>query len=165
MKSGPLFRLSCIVAVFFLATSVFGQTVGALGNGVSSRSMSLAGTTVAAIDSPLEAMQSNPAGLTELNGRTLDLNFTSMFTTGNFTNSVSNSGSIAGFAGAMPYGAFGMPLGHSGRWKLGVSVAPDTMMNADWTYMDPPGGLNNTTYGLQRNRSAILDLRTAGGLG
>lgn len=159
---------SSLRTVFFLfllltAGSLFAQTIGALGNGTSSRTTALGGATVASLTSPLEAMQSNPAGLAELNGRTLDISFVTLFATGNFTNSVSNNGSIAPFAGALPFGAFAMPLG-SGRVKVGFSVAPDIMMGADWKYMDPPGAAG-ATYGLQRNKSAILGLRYAGGLG
>ena len=160
MKSAFLCRVMCFA---FLIGTVSAQTVGALGNGVSGRETALGGATVASSLTPLEAMQSNPAALSQISGRSLDLSFSSMFATGNFTNSVSNNGSIAPFAGAMPYGAFGMPLG-SGRFKLGVSIAPDVMMSANWKYMDPPGGLNNTTYGLQQNKSSILGIRYAGGL-
>ena len=52
--------------LFLVAGSGLAQTVGALGNGTSSRATSLGGATVATITSPLEAMQSNPAGLAEL---------------------------------------------------------------------------------------------------
>jgi long-subunit fatty acid transport protein len=131
---------------------------------MSSRATSLGGADVASVTTPLEAMQGNPAGLTELNGRELDLSASSMFATGSFTNSVSNDGSIKTFAGVLPYGAFAMPL-HSKRFILGVSVAPDVAMSADWKYIDPPGGLGGTSYGLQQNKSSILGLRYAAGLG
>jgi len=45
------------------------QAGGALGNGISARATALGGTTVASAEGPLEAMQSNPAELTSLNGR------------------------------------------------------------------------------------------------
>jgi long-subunit fatty acid transport protein len=156
-------RLFTAVSLFSLGFAA-AQTGGALGNGTSSRATSLGGATVAATTSPLEAMQSNPAGLTELEGRNLDFSVSTLFATGNFTNSVSNNGSISAFSGALPYGAFAMPLG-SGRMKLGFSAAPDVMMSADWKYMDPPGGINGASYGLQQNKSAILGMRFAGGLG
>jgi long-chain fatty acid transport protein len=153
------------VLLFLSVTaSGFAQTGGALGNGISSHAISMGGTTVASSISPLEAMQGNPATLTELNGGSLDLSVGSLFATGNFTNSVSSNGSIAGFEGVLPYGALAMPL-RSKRWKLGVSVAPDVMMTANWTYLDPPGGLGGTSYGLQQNKSAILGLRSAAGVG
>ncbi len=164
MKVGSLLRVVCLAILTSMVGSASAQTVGALGNGVSSRTTALGGATVASSFTPLEAMQSNPAALTQVEGRSLDLSFSSMFATGNFTNSAANNGSIAPFAGALPYGAFGMPLG-SGRLKLGVSVAPDVVMSANWKYMDPAGGLNDTTYGLQQNKSAILGMRYAGGLG
>lgn len=158
------FRKVCLLVFLSVAVGAYAQTGGALGNGISSHAISMGGTTVASSVSPLEAMQGNPATLTELSGRSLDLSVTSLFATGSFTNSVSNSGSIATTEGVLPYGAFSMPL-HSQKWKLGVSVAPDVMMSANWTYLDPPGGLGGTSYGLQQNKSAILGLRTAAGVG
>lgn len=157
-------RKMCLLVLLSTAVSGFAQTGGALGNGISSHAVSMGGTTVASSVSPLEAMQGNPATLTELNGHSLDLSVTSLFATGNFTNSVSNTGSISTTEGVLPYGAFSMPL-HSQKWKLGFSVAPDVMMTANWTYLDPPGGLGGTSYGLQQNKSAILGLRSAAGLG
>jgi long-chain fatty acid transport protein len=156
-------RNVCFLVLLLAAVSGFAQTGGALGNGISSHAISMGDTTVASSVSPLEAMQGNPATLTELSGRSLDLSVTSMFATGNFTNSVSSTGTIATGAGVIPYGAFSMAL--SRRWKLGFSVAPDVMMSANWTYLDPPGGLGGTSYGLQQNKSAILALRSAAGVG
>jgi long-chain fatty acid transport protein len=153
-----------LAAVISLSTLSFAQADGALANSVSSRSASLGGATVSDPTSALEAMQGNPAGLAELNGRSLDLSVTSLFSTGSFTNSVSSDGTIKGYAGTLPYGAFTMPLA-SGRLKLGISVAPETAMSADWKYVDPSGGLGGTSYGLQQNKSAILTLRSAVGLG
>jgi long-chain fatty acid transport protein len=140
------------------------QMNGALANTTSSRSASLGGATVASPASALDAMQGNPAGLAELSGRSLDLSVTSLFSTGSFANSVSNNGTIRTYAGTVPYGSFATPLG-SGRFKLGIAVAPETMMSADWKYIDPPGGLGGTSYGLQQNKSAIITLRSAVGLG
>lgn len=153
----------CLLVLLSTAVSGFAQTGGALGNGISSHAVSMGGTTVASSVSPLEAMQGNPATLTELNGHSLDLSVTSMLATGSFTNSVSSTGTIATGAGVLPYGGFAMPI--TKRWKLGFSVAPDVMMSANWTYLDPPGGLGGTSYGLQQNKSAILGLRSAAGLG
>jgi long-chain fatty acid transport protein len=38
-------------------------------------------------------------------------------------------------------------------------------MDANWKYVDPPGGLGGTSYGLQQNKSAIIALRSSAGLG
>jgi hypothetical protein len=120
------------------------QAGGALGNGISARATAIGGTTVASADGPLEAMQGNPAELTSLSGRSLDLSVTSLFASGSFTNSVSNRGTIQSSSGTLPYGAFGMRLGS--RFVLGLSAAPDTMMKANWTYLDPPG-TGGASYG------------------
>ena len=156
------FGMIASVSLLSLASStpLLAQTGGALDNGISGRAISLGGATVASVTSPLEAMQGNPAGLA---GRSLEANITSLFATGNFTNSVSNTGSIVTSAGTIPYGGFSMPL-FSKRLTLGVSVAPDTLMTANWKYMDPPGGLGGTSYGLQQNKSAMITLRSAAGL-
>ncbi len=146
-----------------IATSAFAQSGGALDNGISGRAISLGGATVASVASPLEAMQGNPAGLSGLTGRSVELDATTLFATGNFTNSVSNNGSIVTSAGTVPYGGFSMPL-FSKRLTLGVSAAPDTLMTANWKYLDPPGGLGGTSYGLQQNKSAMITLRSAVGL-
>lgn len=152
-----------LLAVCCLAAPALAQTGGALDNGISGRAISLGGATVASVTSPLEAMQGNPAGLSGPGGRSLEVNVTSLFATGNFTNSVSNTGSIVTLAGTVPYGGFSMPL-FSKRLTLGVAVAPDTLMTANWKYLDPPGGLGGTSYGLQQNKSAMITLRSAAGL-
>ena len=163
MMRGFVFAVWCgvLVAAIFPGMAL-AQAGGALGNGVSARATALGGATVASADGPLEAMQGNPAELTNLNGRALDLSVTSLFATGSFTNSVSSNGTIQSSAGTLPYGAFGMRLGP--RFVLGFSSAPDTLMKANWTYLDPPGTAG-ATYGLQENRSTILALRSSAGLG
>jgi long-chain fatty acid transport protein len=152
----------CSVLVAMIPGMALAQAGGALGNGISARATALGGATVASADGPLEAMQGNPAELTNLSGRSIDLSVTSLFASGSFTNSVSNNGTINNSAGTLPYGAFGMRLGS--RLVLGLSAAPDTLMKAGWTYLDPPG-TGGASYGLQENRSTILALRSAAGLG
>ena len=156
---------ACKFSVFVLAgmtATAFAQIGGALDNGISGRATSLAGATVATVTSPLEAMQGNPAGLSGLSGKSLEFSATTLFATGNFTNSVSSTGSIVTSAGTIPYGGFSMAL--SKRLTVGVAVAPDTLMTANWRYLDPPGGLGGTSYGLQQNKSAMVTLRSAAGL-
>jgi long-subunit fatty acid transport protein len=157
------FAVICRILLAAVISGVaLAQVGGALGNGISARATALGGATVASAEGPLEAMQGNPAQLTSLKGRSLDLSVTSLFASGSFTNSVSNNGTIQNGAGTLPYGAFGMRLGS--RFALGFSAAPDTMMKANWTYLDPPG-TGGASYGVQVNRSTILALRSSAGLG
>jgi long-subunit fatty acid transport protein len=153
-------------AVFLIAGAplAFGQTGGALQNGSSGRAASLGGTNVASVTSPMEAMQSNPAGLANLNSPSLDLSVISLFASGSFANSVSSSGTVQSTAGTLPYGGFAMPLGKS-RFRLGLSVTPDLLMSAKWTYLDPPGDAGGASYGVQPNQSSIVALRSAAGVG
>ena len=162
MRSKVLAAVCRVLVVAAIPGTALAQAGGALGNGISARSTALGGATVASAEGPLEAMQGNPAELTSLKGRSLDLSVTSLFASGNFTNSVSSDGTIDRSAGTLPYGAFGMRLGS--RLALGLSAAPDTMMKANWTYLDPPG-TGGASYGLQQNQSTILALRSAAGVG
>jgi long-chain fatty acid transport protein len=166
IKSTKIYSRSAVLLLLFACATnaAHGQASGALENGVSGRAAAIGGATVASVASPLEAMQGNPATLTQLSGKSLDLSVTSLFATGNFTNSVSSSGNIVSSAGTLPYGGFSTPLG-SGRWRLGIAVAPDTLMTANWKYLDPPGGVGGASYGLQQNKSAIIALRSSAGLG
>jgi hypothetical protein len=75
MRAISLFRVFSLAILISLVGSISAQTVGALGNGVSSRSIALGGATVASSLTPLEAMQSNPAALTQVEGRSVDLSF------------------------------------------------------------------------------------------
>lgn len=164
-KSWKEFLGSCSCALLICAASAAparAQAGGALDNGISGRAISLGSATVASVTSPLEAMQGNPAGLSVLSGRAVELDATTLFATGNFTNSVSSNGSIVTSAGTVPYGGFSMAL--TKRLTLGISAAPDTLMTANWKYIDPPGGIGGTSYGLQQNKSAMITVRSAAGL-
>ena len=162
MRSKVLAVVSRVLVGVVFSGMALAQAGGALGNGISARATAMGGATVASAEGPLEAMQGNPAELTSLAGRSLDLSVTSLFASGSFSNSVSSNGTIDGSAGTLPYGAFGMRLGS--RFVLGLSAAPDTMMKANWTYLDPPG-TGGASYGLQQNQSTILALRSSAGVG
>src|SRR5207244_3800729 len=93
--------------------------------------------------------------------RTLDLSLTSIFARGSFTNSVNQDAPLNTPTGVMPYGAFGMPIGHS-RFSVGAGLVPELMSVSDWNYVDAPG-VAGASYGLQRNKSAILSARSVVG--
>lgn len=162
MRRKILAAMCRVLVAAVLPGMALAQAGGALGNGLSARATALGGATVASADGPLEAMQGNPAELASLKGRSLDLSVTSLFASGTFSNSVSNNGTIQSSSGTLPYGAFGMRLGP--RFVLGLSAAPDTLMKAKWTYLDPPG-TGGVSYGLQQNQSTILAVRSSAGLG
>jgi long-subunit fatty acid transport protein len=108
---------------------------------------------------PLEAVEGNPAGLAALNRPTLDLSGLALFAQGSFANSVDPNGTLHSFAGAVPYAAFGTPIGAS-KWKAAVGFTPDLLMRADWRYADP-AGTAGVSYGLQQNESKIVALRSS----
>jgi len=129
----------------------------------SAQSLARGGVYVPSSSGVMDALSANPAGLTALGGRTLDMSVSTVFARGSFTNSVNQDGSIKSFAGILPYGAFGMPIGQSAV-TIGLGVMPELLMSADWNYVDAPG-VAGATYGLQRHKSAILAARSAAGVG
>jgi long-chain fatty acid transport protein len=132
-------------------------------NVASAQSMSLGGVYVPSSAGALDALAANPAGLTALTGRTVDLSLTGIFARGSFSNSVNHDAPLNTSPGVLPTGAFGAPIGHS-RFSFGIGVVPELMSVADWRYRDAPG-VGGASYGLVQQKSAILAARTAAGLG
>jgi len=132
-------------------------------NTSSPQSIALGGIYVPSSSNVLDALAANPAGLTALSGRTIDLSLTTVLPRGSFSSSVNNNDHLDGTPGTLPYGAFGMPIRHS-RFSWGVGFMPDLMSVANWHYVDAPG-VAGASYGLQQNKSAILAGRAVAGLG
>jgi long-chain fatty acid transport protein len=132
-------------------------------NTASVRSNGLGGVYVASSTDVVDALAANPAGLTVLRGGNLDLAVDSVFARGSFSNSANNNAPLSADPGVVPYGAFGMPIGHS-KFSFGVGAMPELLANSDWHYMDAPGTAG-ATYGYQQQKSAIDAVRFAGGLG
>lgn len=149
-------RLLHFLALGAIVTSVHAQDF--YWNTTSARSQAVGGAYIPSASGVLDALATNPAGLSTLSARTLDLSVTSVFARGSFTNSVNQNVSIQNSPGVMPYGAFGMPIGHS-RFTVGVGLVPEMMSVSNWTYVDAPG-VAGATYGLQTQKSAILSARS-----
>jgi long-subunit fatty acid transport protein len=155
-------RLALALSVcVFLASPTFAQSF--YWNTASARSQALGGIYVTSADDAVDALAANPAGLTSLSGRTLDVSVSLMLPRGSFSNSVNNSAQLSQTPGALPYGALGMPIRHS-RFSWGVGFVPDLMSVANWHYVDAPG-VAGATYGMQQQKSAILAGRAMAGLG
>lgn len=131
-------------------------------NTASASSMGMGGVYLPSSGSAIDAMSANPAGLTALTGRTVDLSITSIFASGSFSNSVNTNAPLRDSPGVVPYGAFAMPLGHSG-FSIGVGITPELMSVSNWNYVDAPG-VAGASYGLQQQKSAILAARAGVGV-
>lgn len=150
-----------IVAFGLLASSSFGQSF--YWNTASAQSTALGGVYLPSSSNALDALAANPAGLTTLSRPVLDASVSTVFARGSFSDSVNNNAPLNTSPGVIPYGAFGMPIGHS-RFSFGVGFMPELMSVADWKYTDAPGTLG-VTYGLQEQKAAILAARAAAGFG
>jgi len=160
MKSSCLFVRFLAVAGI-AATSAHGQSF--YWDSASASSMSMGGVYLPGQGGALDALASNPAGLSMLSGRTVDLSLTATFARGSFSNSVNNNVPLNDAPGVVPYGAFGMPIKHS-RFSFGVGVMPELMSVSNWNYVDAPG-VAGASYGLQKQRSAIIAARAVAGVG
>jgi long-subunit fatty acid transport protein len=129
----------------------------------SARSGALGGVYLPSSTGVTDALSTNPAGLTALSGRTMDLSLTSVFSWGSFSNSVNANTPLRNGAGLVPYGAFGMPIGWS-RFSFGAGVVPELASLSNWNYRDAPG-VGGASYGVQRQKSEIVALRSAAGVG
>jgi long-chain fatty acid transport protein len=126
--------------------------------------MSMGGADVAWAADPLGAMAANPAGLGFLTAPEFDLGVTGVIPEGHFVKPGISDGHLNDSPNAFPDAALGIPLGKS-PVSLGLSFVPDSFLAADWTYVDPPGGLGGVSYGLQQHKSEITVLRSALGAG
>jgi long-chain fatty acid transport protein len=148
-----------LLALGFIATSAPAQDF--YWTTASARSLSLGGVYVPSSGDAVGALASNPAGLASLSGPSLNLSVTTVFARGSFSNSANTNSPLHDSPGALPYGGFGMPIGHS-RFSFGVGFVPDLMSVSNWRYVDPPGA-DGVTYGLQEQKSAILAGRAIAG--
>src|SRR5579872_730865 len=138
---------------------------GILRNGIGARSMSMGGADVAFAEDPLGAMGTDPAALGFFKESQANLGFLGGVLNGEFTKAPTSNGHLdSGFNG-LPEAAIAIPLGKA-PVTFGASVIPESLLDAKWRYVDPPGGLGGkTSYGLQTDLSKILNLRSAVGLG
>jgi long-chain fatty acid transport protein len=146
-----------------LGFSVLSNAQGFYWNTASAGSMALGGIYVPSSSGVLDALAANPAGLSVLGGPVADLSFAGVFARGSFSNSVNSNASLETSPGAIPYGAFGAPIGKS-RFTIGIGQTPELTSVSNWHYMDAPG-VAGASYGLQQEKSAILATRSAVGLG
>ena len=123
--------------------------------------MAMGGTGVAWAADPLGAMAANPAGLGFLTAPEVDLGIFEGFAQGDFDKGTVHGDLNNSFAG-LPEAAFGIPLKEV-PVSFGVSVIPDSILLADWNFIDPPSTPGNITYGPQEHKSEILVLRSAVG--
>jgi long-chain fatty acid transport protein len=146
----------------FAALSMAASAQDFYWNTASVRSNGMGGVYVASSTNVIDALAANPAGLSVLRGGNVELVADTVFARGSFSNSVNSNAPLATDPGVVPYGAFGMPIGHS-KFSFAVGAMPELLSNADWRYVDAPGTAG-ATYGLQEQKSAIEAVRFAGGL-
>ena len=150
------------ITLFVCLSGAFkAQANGVYGDGVGAQSMGMGGADVAWAANPLGAMGTNPAGLGFLTAPELTLGGVGGIVQGHFSKSGGPSGDLDEAPGALPEGAFALPVAKL-PVVIGLSFVPESMLLANWHYTDPLGGLGGaTSYGYQEDKSEILSLRSA----
>jgi long-subunit fatty acid transport protein len=158
-----LFRWAFIAAFVCGLLSASAPAVRAqatsFGNGLSAAAEARGGTLAAQQGDPLDAVEGNPAGLAGVAAPTLSFGAIGAFGSGSFQNAANSNGRMGGVVGAMPFGAFAMPLGAS-HWSASAAFTPELLMRANWTYVDAPGTAG-VSYGLQTNETQIIAVRSS----
>lgn len=130
--------------------------------GVSAQTAAHAGAYSPSSDNVIDALALDPAGLALLSRPTVNLGAGGSLASGSFSNSVNSQSPMRWNAGIVPFGGFGVPIGHS-RWTLAAGFMPDLLSASKWEFRDAPG-VASATYGSQREQSQIVALRTSAGL-
>lgn len=134
---------------------------GIFRDGAGARAMALGGASVGLEAQGLEALHSNPAGLSATNGVMLQLGGVGAVAQGEFSNVANANSNLRESFGAAPEAAIVYPL-ESVPVVLGFAVIPNALASVDWRFVDAPGGLDgNTSYGLQRHHAEIIAYRAA----
>jgi long-subunit fatty acid transport protein len=146
------------VAVGIAAIRLLRARAG-FSNTAGARSTALGGTYIVSSSDVF----ANPAGLAVLRGHDLNLEADAYFARGSFSDSVNTDSPLGTSPAVVPYGAFGMPIGHS-RFSFGVGLLPELASVANWRYVDAPEAAG-ASYGLQQQKSAIVNARAVAGVG
>ena len=133
------------------------------GAGVSASTAARAGIYLPSSFNVVDALAINPAGLSALGAPTADLSALGLLAQGSFSNRVNSQSPMRFNAAAIPFGGFGMPLGHS-RWTVAAGFMPDLLSASKWQFRDAPG-VGGASYGTPREQSQILAFRATAGAG
>ena len=155
--------LAALLVLMALVSPALAQGSDLLGNGLSAGAIGRGGIAVLSSASPLDAVEGNPAGLSGTSAPTLDAGAVGLFVGGSFSNAANPDAHPHGVAGAIPFGAFALPLGHGHHrtgWTASLAETPEILVRSNWNYVDVPGTAG-VSYGLQRQEDEIIAIRSS----
>lgn len=159
-----LLRFCVFIAASLAAGVSVLQANGILRNGVSAKSMSQGGASVADESDIVATVALNPALLGHTMSEAISVGLVGVVADGRYENPSGASGRLEDRTGLFPELVLRRPL--TDRVGLGFSLIPEEARIADWHYEDSPGGIDGgTSYGLRSHRSEILGVRAALSLG
>lgn len=152
------FPRALVSVVAFSFSHLAAVASGIYQDGASARSQALGGAATGSSGRAVDALSTNPAGLSSLAHPAVELGLGAGFVHGEFSNRSNQRAQLDDF-GLKPYGALVYPVGPI---TFGAGLIPDSAMRAAWRYRDAPGGLDGgTSYGDRDHRAEIEVLRFA----
>jgi long-subunit fatty acid transport protein len=161
-RTRKAFCLATALSASVLSSNAHAQGSASLGNGLSAAAIARGGSTVSERAAVLDAAQGNPAGFSGITAPTLDFGALGLYASGTFTNAANPDAKLRGLAGALPFGAFATPIGHS-PYVFSAAVTPEILIRANWHYNDTPGTAG-VDYGYQQQETEIIAIRSAIGV-
>ena len=154
----PFTTLRCGAFSLVLLASGAAHSSGLFEDGASARSKGLGGISTAGAQGPLDALNTNPAELSNVRRPALEAGADLAWGEGEFANRANRNAEMSEF-GAKPHGTLSYPLGPV---TLGVGFIPDAALRDGWSFRDAPGGLDGgTSYGVREHFSELQVLRFA----
>ncbi len=140
-------------------------SAGLVRDGFTARTQSMGGASVAVAGSPLEAMMTNPAALTEIKNGSAEVSVDGVFLHATLTRTGEKKSTLRNRINFLGDVAIALPVGHPAiRW--GLSAAPSYAAATDWRYRDRDGGVDGrTSYGEINHHSEFLAYNFQTGLG
>lgn len=140
-------------------TAMQAQSSATFDNGLSAAALARGSTNATETSSPLDAVEGNPAGLAGVVCPSLDLAAMGLYIDGSFHNAANPNARTRGVAGALPYGAFAIPLRRS-LWVFAAAATPEMLVRANWHYYDSPG-TGGVSCGYQTQETQIFAVRSS----
>lgn len=125
----------------------------------SPRSIGMGGVFAPGATTVADSLAANPAGLGAISRTTVELNLSSFFARGQFSNIANNKSPMTLAPAVMPFGGVATAIGNTGL-RLGFGIVPELTAVSQWNYTDAPGTAG-VTYGAQKQKAAIVAARLA----
>lgn len=148
-------RSLCLLLLVIAVTDSW--AFGTFRDGQGTQSVAQGGINTVGMSTPLAALTGNPAQMFGIGHNTAELNAAIASFNAEFTSKQNEQVTSSVRHGLIPAGAV-VFVPANNKYRLGFSLSPDIALETDYRYVDPAGGLNGVSYGLQQHSSMFVML-------